>query len=504
MKIKKKRFALISTFNKNQLPKICKALKLHNIGIIATNSTAKYIKSHGFVCKKVSDVTRFKEVLDGRVKTLHPVIHASLLHKRDNKMHVREVIKNNYSIIDFVIVNLYPFDQAIKNSSFEKILEMIDIGGTALIRSACKNFESVTTISNPTYYNDFVNELNYNNGKTTLKFRKQMAINSFYTTSRYDYYIYKWLKNSKSKSIKPEIINLLYGENPDQKSQLKLTVNKQSILENVISKKPLSYNNILDVSSGIECVREFLEPTCVIIKHNNPCGVSSNANINIAYKNALNADPISAFGGIIIFNRSVNEKIAKDLYKKYIMIICAPDFTKKAELKLKTKKSLILIKTKKLKLNKYDQRSVIGGIISQSKNLKIINKKSIMAINNYRINDKLINDLIFALKVCKHVKSNAIVIANNKTTLGIGGGQMSRIDATKIALSKIKIKKKTKKFIVASDGFFPFNDSVKLLKKNGCNGLAAPSGSKNDNNLIKYVKKNQLNLFFTKERFFKH
>ena len=505
MNKKIKRHALISVFNKKKLYTICKVLKFYKIGIIATDSTAKHIKSLGFICKNISSITKFKEMLGGRVKTLHPLIHGSILYKRNDNKQIKEIKKNNFLSIDFVIVDLYPFSNAAEKSlPFEKVIEMIDIGGAAILRSGSKNFDSVTTINNYIHYDDFINQLKNNNGNTTIEFRKKMAIDSFKKIANYDLIISKWLKNQTNKLSVNNFIKLKYGENPNQKASYFKDSNQRSIFRNIISDTKLSYNNILDINSGVSCISEFSEPTCVIIKHNNPCGVASNKNIKLAYTSALKCDPTSAYGGIFIFNRLVDESLSKSLLKKYTTVVCAPKFTKNALMILKKKKNLVIFSTNNLSLNKNEVKYVFGGRIKQIVNSANINKKNIMTVNKFKMNKNLIDDLIFALKICKHVRSNAIVIVKNKKTIGIGAGQMSRIDATKLSLSKILKMNKSKSFVAASDGFFPFNDSIKLLKKHGCNGLIAPYGSKNDNNLIKYVKKNNINLFFSKNRFFKH
>ena len=338
MKKNHKRFALISTFDKSKLYKVCKTLIFYNISIIATDSTAQQIKSYGFDCKTVSNITKYKEILDGRVKTLNPIIHGSLLFKRNNPNHLKEAIKNNHPLIDFVIVNLYPFKKAKNHGNFEKILEMIDIGGVAILRSASKNFRSVTTINGLEHYNKFIKELKINRGITSIGFRKKMAINTFHKTANYDLEIYKWLNKNNLQPNNKNSTKLKYGENPDQKAEYKFNKKQNCIFNNVISGKTLSYNNILDVDSGMECMHEFSEPTCVIIKHNTPCGVASSQNIKLAYHRALSCDPISSFGGVYIFNRSINENLANSLYKKYTDVICAPQFTKKALIKLKEKK----------------------------------------------------------------------------------------------------------------------------------------------------------------------
>ena len=310
MKNKIKRYALISSYNKKKLYKICKVLKLYEIGIIATSTTAKHIESIGFKCNKTSSITKFKEMLEGRVKTLHPHIHGSLLYKRGNDRHLKEIKKFNLPLIDFVIVDLYPFANSVKNKLlFEESLEMIDIGGVAMLRSASKNFESVTSIIGHKHYDDFILQLKKNNGSTTIEFRKKMASYTFKTISEYDLKISDWLNDIKRKKSKKEI-SLKYGENPNQAASYNKNLNQKSIFEKIINDQNLSYNNILDINSGMHCIKEFSEPSCVIIKHTNPCGVASSTNIKLAYINALKCDPISAFGGIAIFNRTIDGSLS--------------------------------------------------------------------------------------------------------------------------------------------------------------------------------------------------
>ena len=498
-------------FNKENIEKICQTLLKHNINIIATGSTSTYIKKSGYKCYHISHFIKFKEILDGRVKTLHPKIHASILFKRKNKKHIKEFKKLNFPEIDFVIVNPYPFQEMQnKSSDSNKIIEMIDIGGLALLRSAAKNFHYVSAICNINDYKEFIDILNKNNGKTNLNFRKKMAAKVFEITSNYDSMIGNWITNNKNNNFKifsHKKVSLRYGENPHQSAFLCKDLTREPIFyDNIIKKgKGLSYNNILDIDSAYECINEFKEPTCVIIKHNNPCGVASNKNIINAFINALKTDSDSAFGGIIALNRNVDHNIAKKITSNFFEIIIAPKFNNKAKVILNKKKNLILIETKKiLKNKKLDIKSINGGYLLQQKNTINFVKKDMRLVSSAKISDTIIKDLIFSFKVCKHVKSNAIVLVKNKKTIGIGAGQMSRIDATKIALSKLSKKEKKNGFVSASDAFFPFIDNIKILLKNNCVAIIQPKGSINDDKIIEFANKNNIALFFSKYRFFKH
>ena len=494
--------ALISVYDKTSLKEICSTLTKFNIGIISTGATSKKIKSLGFSCKEISNLTKFKDILEGRVKTLDPKIHSSILFKRNDITHEKAFKELNFPKIDFVIVNFYPFSKISDKESVTKKIEMIDIGGPSMIRSASKNYEYVTTISNKKYYKSLIKELENNNGKTTLAFRKKMAKLNFKLTSEYDLLIYNWFNKNNKKIDKK--IKLKYGENPNQKAYF-INSSNSNILNSQVSGKNIGYNNILDISEGLNCLNEFSEPTCVIVKHNNPCSVSSAYNIKKAYLKALQSDPISSFGGIVLFNKKIDEKLSKAINRKFFEVIVAPKFENKALLNLKSKKSSIIINSSNLKNNKkIEFKSVISGTLFQESNSYKNIKLKTKLVTKKKCSKKIMDDLLFAFKVAKHVKSNAIVLVNNKQTLGIGAGQMSRIDSTKIAILKYKNFFKNKTFVCASDAFFPFTDSIKLLLKLNCKGIIQPSGSKNDQKIIEYANKNNASLYFVKNRAFKH
>jgi len=496
-----KKNALISVYDKSELKKICDVLNDFGIGIISTGTTAKKIISLGYKCKEISNLTKFKEILDGRVKTLNPKLHASILYKRNNPKHVKTFRKLDFPIIDFVIVNFYPFTKISNKEIAEKKIEMIDIGGPSMIRSASKNFESVTTICDKKFYEPLVKELIKNKGVTSLAFRKKMAERNFKITSDYDLSIFKWFNKKKERKNK---IKIKYGENPNQKAYY-LTSSKSNLFKSQIGGKKLGYNNILDISDGISCLKDFKEPTCVIVKHNNPCGVASAENINLAFKKALQADPISSFGGILLFNKKIDTKIAKLITDNFYEAIVAPKINKKTLDILKIKKNLIIIDLSKLKENKkYSLKSVNSGILYQEINNYRVSKQNIKLVTKRAVSQKILDDLIFAFKVAKHVKSNAIVLANNKQTLGIGAGQMSRLDSTRMAIIKYKDFFNKKEFVCASDAFFPFTDNVELLLKQKCRAILQPSGSKNDQKIINFAKKKNASLYFVKNRVFKH
>jgi phosphoribosylaminoimidazolecarboxamide formyltransferase / IMP cyclohydrolase len=498
-----KRNALISVYDKSEITKICDVLDRFNIGIISTGATAKKIISLGYKCSEISEFTKFKEILDGRVKTLNPKLHASILYKRNNPEHQKTFNKLNFPIIDFVIVNFYPFTRISNKEIAEKKIEMIDIGGPSMIRSASKNFASVTTICDKKFYDPLIKELIKNNGMTSLAFRKKLAEKNFKLTSDYDLSIFNWFNGNKKKDIKNKI-KIKYGENPNQKAYF-IKKSKQNIFNSQINGKEIGYNNILDISEGLACLNEFKEPTCVIVKHNNPCGVASAKNVKNAYLKALASDPISAFGGVILFNKPINIQLAKKINRKFTEVVVAPKISKETFNILSLKKNLIVIDSKNLKPNKNIlSKSVNSGVLFQEPNLIKISKSNLKKVTKFKTSIKIIDDLIFALKVSKHVKSNAIVLAKNKQTLGIGAGQMSRLDSTRVAIMKYKDFFNKKNYVCASDAFFPFTDSLKLLNKNNCVAIAQPEGSKNDPKIIGYADKKKIPLFFIKNRLFKH
>ena len=496
----KKRYALITTYEKKGISQICMAFKKNNISIISTGKTAQHIIKLGYKCQTVDNFTKFKEILDGRVKTLDSKLHASILFNRKNINHIKEFRKLNFPIINFVIVNLYPFKKFAHSKNIKDAIEMIDIGGPALLRSSAKNYEHVTVITKISDYQHLTKNLKKNNGETSLNFRFKMAQKVFNETSKYDKVISEWFENQNTK--KENIVKLHYGENPHQKGYF-YSHKKNNLLAKLIKNEKISYNNILDIDSAINLLNEFQEPTCAIIKHSNACGVASAKNIKSAYKNAINADPLSAYGGIIIINKPVNEEIASSIISKFFQILIVNGISLKLKKILDNNKKLIVIDIKNYKnINKNEIKSVTGGYLLQQKNQSKIKKSDIELVSTKISSKKVLEDLLFAFKVCKHIKSNAIVIAKNKTTLGIGAGQMSRVDATKLAISKINKNKKG--FVTASDAFFPFTDSIKVLHKKKCIAIIQPKGSINDKKIINFANKHKISLYFSKLRHFKH
>ena len=493
-------FALVSVYDKKNISLLCNILNKNKIGIISTGSTSKKIKSLGFDCFEISSLTNFNEVLDGRVKTLHHKIYISILHNRNNSNHKKTFIKTNFPKIDYVIVNLYPFSK-FTNKKHEEAIEMIDIGGPTLIRAAAKNYKNVTTICSPNDYKTLKNNIEKNSGKTDLNYRKKMAEKSFKLTFEYDQKVYSWLAQKNTQTD----IKLRYGENPDQRGMLQKPKGR-SLVDYQIQGKEISYNNILDIDSGLDFLNEFSEPTTAIIKHNNACGIASSSTIKSSFIKAFNCDTKSAFGGVVLINKKIDKDLANLIVKNFFEVLVSPGFTKKALQILSERKKLILINSIKIpKFKKTTAKSVRLGSLMQINNMFNISKKNFKIVSkNKKLSNTESDDILFAFKVVKHLKSNAIVLVKNKQTVGIGTGQMNRYDATKIAIMKYKENFSLKNLVCASDAFFPFLDSIKLLIKNKCNCIVEPSGSINDQKIIEFVNKNKLKLIFSSIRVFKH
>ena len=496
----KSKYALISVYNKSGLKKLCFDLNKIGYSFISTGNTSKKIRAYGYKTYEISEITKSKEIMDGRVKTFDTKIYASILYIRDNKKHEKQFKKLKMLNIDLVVINLYPFQKISKNIAEDKLIEMIDIGGVSLLRASSKNYKYVTTIFNYKDYEKLNRNLIKNNGRTDIIFRREMAKRAFKTISEYDDNIYKWFSSDNKNSNKKK---LRYGENPNQTSFI--LENKKNLISDIqISGKDISYNNIIDVDSGLKCLGEFATPTCVIVKHNNPCGVASAKTINIAFKKSIESDPLSAFGGIVLLNRKVNRRLSEKINNIFLEIVVAPDFDKKSIEILSKKKNLILLKIKEIKIQNQEYRSTIFGDIYQKRDNSVVDKNFFKLVTKFKISKKYMEDLIFSTKVVKHLKSNAIVLSSNMQTVGLGNGQTNRIEALKIAIDKYRKNFKGRKIVCASDGFFPFIDSLKLLKKYNCKVVSQPYGSINDQKIVSFANKNKFALYFTKNRLFKH
>ena len=513
--MKKIKTALISVHNKKNLKLLLKNLAKHKIKIISSGGTFKKIKKLGYKCIEVSKYTGSKEILDGRVKTLHPKIHAGILSIRKKKSRTKDLKKNNFQEIDLVIVNFYPFEKILENKNNHKnIIENIDIGGPAMVRAAAKNFNDVVVITGPEQYANLIEELNSNKSRTTLEFRQQMSEIAFTETSYYDGVISNYFI-TKSKKLFPKkkiffsnlVENLRYGENPHQEAAIYSLGNKLNIKQ--ISGKKLSYNNYNDIFSALLITKSLPKNIgTAIIKHANPCGVSVNKNKLESYKQALACDPISAFGGIVACNFKIKNNLALELKKIYLEVVICNGIEKSALKILKKKKNLRIIDSSKLKdINLNNISSQFSSLLIQTADTFSFSKSNFKVVSKIKPNFKTLKNLIFAFNICRFVKSNAIVIANKGSTIGIGSGQPSRLDSCEIAINKMNKffkEKKGDEIIAASDAFFPFVDGIEKLIQSGVSAIIQPSGSIRDKEIIKFANKTNTVLVFSKTRHFKH
>jgi phosphoribosylaminoimidazolecarboxamide formyltransferase/IMP cyclohydrolase len=507
--------AIISLSNKQNLISILKILKKYKIEIISSGGTYKEIRKLKYKCTEISDYTKFSEILDGRVKTLHPKIHAGILSKRKNKKHIKQLLVNKFEEIDLVIVNFYPFEEALKKSkNHSKIIENIDVGGPTMVRAAAKNYNFVTVITKIDQYPKLIDELNFNKGSTSLKFRQEMSEAAFFETAYYDSLISEYFNTlSLNKFPTRKILygnlieKLRYGENPHQSGALYSKEKNLNIKQ--LSGKQLSYNNYNDIFSAIAIAKSLPKNTgTVIVKHANPCGVSINKDKIKSFKQALNCDPISAFGGIVCCNFKINKKLATELDKTFFEVIIGNKIDKEAIKILKKRKNLRIIDA--LGSNIKDTQSVIsnfGNFLIQTNDDSFFSKRNFKIVSKTKPDKKTFNSLLFAFNVCRYVKSNAIVLANDTSTVGIGSGQPSRLDSCKIAINKMKKFQKSEngsKIIAASDAFFPFVDGIETLVNSGVSAVIQPSGSIRDKEIIKFANQTKTILIFSKTRHFRH
>ncbi len=509
--------ALISISDKEGLKNILKILKKYNINIVSSGGTYKTIKNLGYKCSEVSSYTGFNEMLDGRVKTLHPKVHAGILFDRSNKRHLKQMVNQNFQPIDLVIVNFYPFQKVVaKSKNTKKIIENIDIGGPTMVRAAAKNFKSVVIITNKSDYSLFTKEIIKNKGATTLKFREYMSAKAFSSTAYYDSIVSNWF-NNLNKIEFPEtktyfgkkISELRYGENPHQKASLYFCGHDENKLGlKTLNGKELSYNNYNDIFSSLEILFSIKKvPTTVIIKHANPCGVSSNKEALKSFINAFASDPVSAFGGVIACNYKINKKIAQEINKNFVEVILAKGFEKRALQILKKKKNLRVIDITNYSNNyKTSVKNLGNFLLAQNKDEIIYNKKDLKCVTKIKPTKAELKEIEFAYNICKYVKSNSIVLTKNLSTIGIGAGQPSRLDSCKIATQKAFTfrKEHIKNCVAASDAFFPFADGIKTLIAAGVGVIVQPGGSIRDKEVIEAANKAKIKMIFTKTRHFNH
>lgn len=507
--------ALISVSDKTGIVEFARALIGMGVEILSTGGTAKALKEAKVSVKDVSDYTGFPEMMGGRVKTLHPLVHGGILALRDNREHVQQAEKYGIKFIDLVVINLYPFKETIAKPDVteEEAIENIDIGGPSMVRSAAKNFKFVTILTDPSDYEKVLDEIK-ENGETTLETRKKLARKAFTLTYKYDEMIDNYFRGILGE---PELMDLhyekvcslRYGENPQQKAAFfRHPENHDANVTNskVLHGKELSFNNIVDADSALNLVKEFSEPTVVFVKHNNPCGVACAETIEDAFIQAYKVDPLSAFGCIIALNREVNDAILDHIKAEnmFVELIIAPSYEEKALKRLMTRKNLRILETGELKKDLFqtDIKKVSGGILIQTKDNYDLTLDDLKVVTKKKPTSEETLSMLFATKVVKHVRSNAIIFSKGTVVTGIGAGQMSRVDSIKIA--GFKGGDRVKGSVMSSDAFFPFVDSVEMAHELGISAIIQPGGSVSDEDVIKKADELGIAMVFSGRRYFKH
>jgi phosphoribosylaminoimidazolecarboxamide formyltransferase/IMP cyclohydrolase len=511
--MKKIKKALISVSDKKNLKYLLKILSKFKIDLISSGGTYKEIKKLNFKCLEVSEYTKFPEILDGRVKTLHPKIHAGILSKRNNRSHIKDLKSNSFEEIDLVIVNFYPFEKTLEQTNNHlKIIENIDVGGPTMVRAAAKNYNDVAVITSPDQYSELINEIEKNKGSTSIGFREKMSLEAFSETAYYDAVISNYLNTVKKNNFpKKKIIygnlieKLRYGENPHQKAAIYSKIENLNIKQ--IHGKQLSYNNYKDIFSALAISKSLPKNLgTVIVKHANPCGVSINKDNLKSYQLALACDPISAFGGIVSCNYKVNKIVAMELNNIFLEVIIANGFNPEALKILKKKKNLRLIDA-----SNFAMKNLMGfssdneSFLTQSEDIEKLKINNFKVVSKKKPNKSQLKNLIFAFNICRYVKSNAIILASQEATVGIGSGQPSRLDSCQIAISKMnKFQNINNEVVAASDAFFPFVDGIEKLVQSGITAVIQPSGSIRDKEIIKFANQTDTILVFSKTRHFRH
>ena len=513
--------AIISVSDKEGIIDFARGLEELGIEIISTGGTAQLLQKEKIKVTSISEVTGFPEILEGRVKTLHPFIFAGILAKRESALHQKQIAEQKVDRIDLVVVNLYPFEKTIskKEVTLDEAIENIDIGGPSLLRAAAKNYQDVTVVINPGSYPEIINELKENNGEISLKTKRKLAVEVFEHTAFYDTMISKYLrKNMVEEEISfPSNLNLpakkkmdlRYGENPHQSASFyrEAFVNEANLGDAVqLGGKELSFNNLVDLNAVLEIIKDFSEPTVVFVKHTNPCGLASADSIQDAYKKAYAGDPLSAYGSIIGINRVVDAELAYLIDDTtFVEAILAPDFKEDALEILIKKKNRRILKVgdlSKQDMQVKDIKKISGGFLVQDRNLQKLKIEDLRVVSEKKPNQQELEELLFAWKAVKHIKSNAIVLTKDKQIVGVGAGQMSRVDSVKIAV--MKSKDRSVDSYLASDAFFPFRDGIDEAAKAGITAIIQPGGSKRDEEVIEAANEHNLVMVFTGARCFKH
>ncbi|RDY59353.1 bifunctional phosphoribosylaminoimidazolecarboxamide formyltransferase/IMP cyclohydrolase [Flagellimonas nanhaiensis] len=506
---KKASAALISVFHKDGLEPIVKKLDELGVTLYSTGGTEKFIRDLGINVVPVEEVTSYPSILGGRVKTLHPKVFGGILNRQDNESDVTQMEEFNIPQLDIVIVDLYPFEKTVASGASEQdIIEKIDIGGISLIRAAAKNFKDVLCVSSMEDYGDFLNVISVGNGMTTLEDRKRFATKAFNISSHYDTAIFNYFNQDneetalKISELKGQVLR--YGENPHQKG---IFFGDFEAMFTKLHGKELSYNNLLDVDAAVNLMEEFKndDPTFAILKHNNACGLATRDTIKQAYVDALAGDPVSAFGGILISNVEIDKGTAEEIHKLFCEVVIAPKFSDDALEILKGKKNRIILVQNQIALPSTLVRTCLNGVLVQDKDLKTDQEQDLNPVTDKKASQREIDDLIFASKLCKHTKSNTIVLAKNKQLCASGTGQTSRVDALNQAIHKAKsFNFDLEDAVMASDAFFPFPDCVEIAHKAGIRSVIQPGGSIKDQLSIDYCNENGLAMVMTGTRHFKH
>ncbi len=510
--------ALLSVSDKTGLVEFAQFLAKRGIEILSTGGTAKTLRDAGIAVKEVAEHTEFPEMLEGRVKTLHPKIHGGLLGRRNVAEHTDAMKKHGIMPIDLVVINLYPFEATVaKGGDYDDCVENIDIGGPAMVRSAAKNHEHVTVIVDPSHYAAVQYEMEQNNNATSLETRKKLAAQAFARTAAYDAAISTWFAHELDEPLAQRVTlsgtrkqTLRYGENPHQTAAFYVSHNAPHGIATAtqVQGKELSYNNINDTDAAFELVSEFHEPAIAIIKHANPCGVAVGSTITEAFTKALACDPVSAYGGIIATNRTLDAQTVDAFGSLFLEVIIAPHATEEARAILEKKKNLRLLITggmPDIARRALTVRQVSGGFLLQDRDNARVTRENLKVVSKRAPTEQELRDMLFAFTVAKHVKSNAIVLTKNETTVGIGAGQMSRVDSVRLACWKAaEAKLSTEGTALASDAFFPFDDNVHNAAKAGVTALIQPGGSIRDEDVIKAADQYNMTMVFTGIRHFRH
>lgn len=504
--LKKVKKALISVFYKDGLGQVLELLKKYDVELYSTGGTYEYIQQKGYEAKTIESLTSYPSILGGRVKTLHPKVFGGILARRENEDDLGQVNEYDIPLFDLVIVDLYPFEETLKNTSNTlSIIEKIDIGGISLIRAAAKNHNDVLVVSSKSMYGELINLLNKNEGASSAEERRYFAARAFEISSHYDTAIFNWMNPGNIQSFKVSVHDenvLRYGENPHQKG---IFYGKLDDVFKQLHGKAISYNNLLDLDAAINLINDFEDTTFAVIKHNNACGLASRRELKQAWTDALAGDPVSAFGGVLVTNREIDRETATEINKIFFEIILAPGYENEALEILKSKKNRIILQKVSYNFPEYQFRSILNGVLKQDRDTVTETKENLDTVTKQKPNERQVEDLLFANKIVKHTKSNTIVLAKNKQLVGSGTGQTSRVDALKQAIEKAKnFGLPLEDAVMASDAFFPFADSVEIAGNAGIKSVVQPGGSIRDRDSIDYCNNNGIAMVFTGTRHFKH